>query len=707
MSRITAVSATNFKGSTFRTELAPVTVITGDNFKGKSSRVEALVLALCRCLPGVASKPSDLHERLASADKMGVGVEFVDGRSISLTFDKRKDKVETSGINNGFPADFRCPTIAFDASEFLTLSAKERVKFLFRTLPPPPLEQTGPAAIIAELKNVKLEPHTEDAEKAIDALCDYVKLSYANHVTQNNLPVQEWLELLNEEIRLKANAAVATAKTMKSTALGVTQLKEPDAAGLAQAEGAKQAAQRALDAAKQVLANARAQYTAVQTELAQAKRLAAGADTSAATAEVTRLNEEVARVTRTLAQLDTPSLNVTNAAEEVAARREEVRLFDTRLAEPFDKELCPTLATALRTAEEQLRAATSAKQDLEWKRGMIEGRIAKTKALGLCEACSLKLSASDLDDLAALPSMDVLWQAIVAATTARDAAVGPSEQANAAAKNRAALEADRALANNELGAAERELRRLENEQSNEKNVQQRSLNLLTNKLADAQSRISRVTDSDAQAARVPVLEANLATLKDDGVKAAAVVETLQTTLATADTVHRKALADAAAAQTARKAIAASDKAQAEAAVTKALSDIINGVLDKAVELSIQPMLNTCNSLCGDILTASLVYDTESNDIGMLRGSRFVSWRSFSGTERALAYAALQIVLATQSPVKIAIIDECGRLDNENKFKLATSLVRMQIDGTIDQAIVIDTSPLEWRMPYETLSVVEL
>ena len=71
-------------------------------------------------------------------------------------------------------------------------------------------------------------------------------------------------------------------------------------------------------------------------------------------------------------------------------------------------------------------------------------------------------------------------------------------------------------------------------------------------------------------------------------------------------------------------------------------------------------------------------------------SGWIPHRTFSGTEQAIAFAALQAALGATAPIKLVVMDELGRLDFDNKCKLMRNVLNALNDGTIDQFVGVDT-----------------
>jgi hypothetical protein len=122
---------------------------------------------------------------------------------------------------------------------------------------------------------------------------------------------------------------------------------------------------------------------------------------------------------------------------------------------------------------------------------------------------------------------------------------------------------------------------------------------------------------------------------------------------------------------------------------KEVGSILTVISEKRRELlsgSIGKPLDIANQLAKGILKGPLVF--EEGDIGMKVGDRFVSSKLFSGTETAVVMMGLTIGLSAKSSVRIAILDEIGRLDADNIWQLAENLDGMIKDKLIDQAILI-------------------
>jgi hypothetical protein len=79
------------------------------------------------------------------------------------------------------------------------------------------------------------------------------------------------------------------------------------------------------------------------------------------------------------------------------------------------------------------------------------------------------------------------------------------------------------------------------------------------------------------------------------------------------------------------------------------------------------------------------------EIGTFRDGLFIGHATMSGTEKALAYAAIQAALASKSPVKLMIIDELGRLTDKNIARVLDAASAAINDGRLDSFIGIEAN----------------
>ena len=144
-----------------------------------------------------------------------------------------------------------------------------------------------------------------------------------------------------------------------------------------------------------------------------------------------------------------------------------------------------------------------------------------------------------------------------------------------------------------------------------------------------------------------------------------------------------------------------DKAKEDQAAASDALVNLRVIQAQMVEAAFKPLLETANSIFGQVLRYPLEYF--DGEIGMTINGIFAAHSTFSGTEKALAYAAIQAALTQASPVKIMIIDELGRLDDRSLDRLINGVFKAVRAGTIDQFVGIDTGRLT---AYDLHSVTE-
>lgn len=710
--RIANVKTTAFKGSDLNVNLTPVTWLYGDNFAGKTTVVQAIALALCGTVPGMASsRGSDIHRALASGATMSVSIGTEDvtkwiGRTWTMD---AKGGVKYFDQIHGFVKDYKADPRLFAPQSFLEMSGPERIRHLFATLPPPSLEKVGPEAIVTMLKNYKSEPHTDAHEVAVNEACEVVRASYKENVTPSGRTIQEWLQDFAALVKDKAGTAKKVAGRMGTTAVGVVQLKG-EAMPLAQAEQKKKAAQTKLDKANEAVTTAREAYKTKDWELkggvAQIEQSwldAVGYLEDQSSIE-TGVAESILRYkehTHGEPEFDPAKVAIeTGLPIWVGPTVTELQADVTRMERALAA-LPQVSEVGYKTARENLAKATDAVRlaaagcvKLNTARESISKAINEITECEGCPYCKSKKKGWK-DDLLAeknteFKALTLEYEAAIADKASKDATVAACqkiiEAADTTRQNRALALGQAQTAGAALQAAQRQVE---------------AQRAIVDAHAGWQAAVTAAT------AKVPALKAELDAMKTNGLTLATAAEQAKTELAEAQTAHNQSVAENATKKQVADATAALDKAKAEEAVWKHLASLLQALATECVEQSIKPLLALCNCLCGGILRAPLAYEDEK--LGMMRTTGFVPWlpSTFSGTEAALASCILGVALAAQGDIKIAVVDELGRLDNARKLLVLERLLDLVSKGIIDQAIVIDVGPPPSGRECEQFSAVEI
>ncbi len=221
------------------------------------------------------------------------------------------------------------------------------------------------------------------------------------------------------------------------------------------------------------------------------------------------------------------------------------------------------------------------------------------------------------------------------------------------------------------------------------------------RLAEARATISRLGSAADSAAR---LQQELAGLSSDDPALTAEVESLQTRLNVTnqearglDTLIERAGARGAELQRLAQAETDRDAAIVKRDLVDAAGKELAAIRAEAVNATFQPVVARANEIFGDVLPSPLAF--KAGEVGTWRAGAWVGHKTFSGAERALAYAAVQAALASLSPVKVMLLDELGRLTAKNAERVAERVLTAIDAGWIDQFLGVDperTAPYDVR-----------
>jgi DNA repair exonuclease SbcCD ATPase subunit len=151
-----------------------------------------------------------------------------------------------------------------------------------------------------------------------------------------------------------------------------------------------------------------------------------------------------------------------------------------------------------------------------------------------------------------------------------------------------------------------------------------------------------------------------------------------------------------------------DAAKVDQAVAKAAAELFRDAQRAAVAAVFGPLLVIANRIFGGVLKSPIDYNADTGEIGTWRDGAWVGHKTFSGTEKALCYAAIQAALASQSPMRLMIVDELGRLDDTHAAELKRYVKSAVKENLIDQFVGIDTRTGFYRAGAdETCQVIEV
>ncbi len=172
--------------------------------------------------------------------------------------------------------------------------------------------------------------------------------------------------------------------------------------------------------------------------------------------------------------------------------------------------------------------------------------------------------------------------------------------------------------------------------------------------------------------------------------------------------QKRWIAQAHEAKRAAEAKSARQNLEAELVALKAIVRATESVQSEMVAQAFGKILADVNRFCGDgLLLSPIAYHQQ--ELGRWSNQQPPVWiphRSFSGTESLIFAAGASAALARQSPLKICLLDELGRLDSRHKRQLMERLVFLTAEGFIDQAVCIDLDAAPYR-DISGLNIIEI
>lgn len=703
--RIKKLSAANFAGSTFVHNLNPMTVFVGPNMRGKTSRLFAVIWALSKKVPGVANKPSDIYAELATGETMSTKIITDNEWSIIRSLTMRRGSVKESNEFTGFPDGFAWPPVAGDIDEFIGLSDREYTRFLFKNAAVSITPEAVADSLQANLKGIKVEDGQEQAESVIRELAESISKVFED-ARRQDLTVAEIVEQVFGSLAESKSAADANVKRMQTTHAGVTQV-------------AVDAAPPAPDCEAR-LVDARAKLAAAQTECgvrSQARReveskLTAARTKAATTVDQTGLLAEIERLTGerdSFASVSEPPVFNQLKAIPTDDEKDTLDTLSERKRELFMATQEPeTDLTELKCRMEVNRRARdeAVQRDRELLNevGRLRRELEATESETCCSKCGqsiVELRKKVLDD------MRVKIQGLEAkmASTSAVAAVASGNYEDAARAVNQAEEKNRLIRKNaetyrEIDKQHREAReqvvnraRMEHDRKVGDFVRaQQAVTARNQSIAGLRSRLE---DKGAAAAAesIPGLETAQTKSTNDWVAAQDAVTTMQKSILSLEGDVRRLHASRAEAQQRARIATETQGFKVRAEVLKHAVGLVDALKSELVKRAVEPLVAQMNVICGDAFGRPLVF--RDGRIGFENANGGVIEKSMSGMERSLACCAMSVVLAKESPLKLLILDEMGKLDVEVKRGFVSNLLTLVATGELDQVLLADVSDLDY------------
>lgn len=684
MNYITKIMARGLKSGDFEHTLERVNLFTGKSAAGKTARIDALRLALNGGT--LLGRASDLKAR--TIDIMGLArnghieVEAVDdaGRKIARRWKEGKACVI---VADEIP---QTPDILMDPNEYLMLSDAKKIEYAFNLYRMEGQEFTS-AAIVAELKNIRLEHNTEDTEKVINEIVDAATGPMRPAKDES---IQGWLANFLSKMKQRLSNAEADTRRMTATVQGITQLLNVPALR---------------DPASE-LANERAKATKLLAEKQMIEQ------------QLSDLRALISRrevIQKEILGLQENPLALHNAKAAIEELEADIARIE---AVPADVQIDEVAVRAeLDALNKEIGAYRSSTLEIGRRHNIAESE-ARTAGVALIQ---FKKDSDHLNELHKR-AMEKQCCAVCGADRAHWKESKEQAEASHAKLMEQRKGAEEQLAENERLAAEKvraEFRALRDSQAADEAIQEKRLTAsqLTAKImafqsADRNARNERerilagkrvsleqsrkeLDGWNSVGAKRAAAEARLAELSLDGkqtegelmtavVEKRTAIEAVQGVITLLEKQQRAYLEAKADEKRNAQALVEHGKAKMNVEVTKAAIEKLEGIQAKMVEVAFGTILKTVNLITEGLIVNPIEY--RDGEIGRWIGDTWVKHESFSGTEKALTYAGISLALAKEAPIKIVMIDELGRLDPFSLGILMGRMLKLTREGVIGQFV---------------------
>lgn len=630
--KLSKITATNFKGSSFSYELDPLTVFIGNNFKGKTRIIDAIIVALLGYHPSLG-KTAKATFGLASGREMEVRAEFQMGPTIRRRFYLKGDTVKVDeDLPEAWDQVVEQLPVMLDASLYFSLTDRQRVDYVFANCA---LRDGWDAQSIMDRVRKKA---CADSDPKTFASWEECLLGDAKN--DGALKPQAFIEYALERFTQIWKDSKASGERMEKAIQGVSELRAQDEAGipLATLEGMAGQLTRKVADLNERRGRLLGSFTAMKAARIRReeidRELRFGEKNATELLQATdkrRLLQEAIAALPAVTQSD-----VQNLWTAVCGHKNTADLLNTEISKQ----------TKERERAERLLADMATKTECPYCGASGEG----WKAINTAE---LNGAINDAKEAVA----DA--QAKLKATRAKlEAAVSEHTKALGVTAERGRLES-------ELAAVTLSINRLE------------STNGRASALKEERARL--MADDPELTAQVEMLQTELNVQNEE---LRSVNEGLKKAQGRKLELQRLAAAEK-----------ARDEAKAEQAVAKAAGTELRCIQAEMVAAAFEPLLKVANSFFGPVLRAPLAYNPAGGEIGMWVDGQWIAHYTFSGTEKALTYAAMQMALASTGPFRLMLLDELGRIDPANVRKVLGRVVEAVRAGVIDNFIGIDVDRL--------------
>lgn len=629
--KLIKIRAIGFQGDDFSYDLAAITLLIGRNFRGKTRVLNAIQVLLLGYLPALG-KENKATFTLASGTAMTIEGTFDTGQVMTRAFTLRGNTVSMTLDGPKEITDYDQMAVMLNAEEYLARSDRSRVEYVFAHVA---MGDAWTGTGIHERLEAKLLPAGEQwpAEKlqAVNTV-----LTAMNTDASKCEAVQEWVDEAIESVTNSWKGAKASAVQMEKTIQGLANLRaaDEDPLQLSTLEDERAVLQRGI------------------TDLTERRGRYLGSFTAMKAAQVRR--EEIERELR---HGDKTRQQMLDAKHKLALISQAI-VDASPLITGDDLRTHQTLL-----GDAKQRVAEIDRQRLEQQARVNQGEteLAALDGQTRCPYCAAegtewkKLRAAEY-----AKQIDEAKEQVALLAEAGRVAAGiyrHHQESGIALHDKHKLQA---RMREDLRAAESQLAKLEPSVS---------------RLGAMAEELAKLLPNDPMlTASVDVLQSEI-NIKNDEARAT-------------DRLIKEAAGRVSELKRLAQAERDRDAAKLEQEVAAAAGKELRVIQSEMVEAAFKPLLDRANSFFAHVLRSPLIY--RDKEIGMVCEGHWVPHHTFSGTEKALTYAALQAALAAQSPVRLMMIDELGRLDGVTADKMIHAVMAAVWSGQLDGFIGIDT-----------------
>lgn len=752
---ITRISLTNFKGHNRAFNLGRATMIVGDNFRGKSGLFQGIALGLHGFLKHPTADKQLPPIGFASGNPMKVSLHFDDGELASQVIERSWTRSKSGSVSYDGYSDQSTivPPILLDARTYFNLSDDKRMRFVFGAVKLSD-KDFSVDKLVADLKNLKTDPHTAAHETALRTVIENVNHSWT-HWSKESVSVQDWLVAIIETLKANAKLAKQSADRMAQTVSGITELQirstEDIDADCAQHERAIALLRKDIAAWQSEIGQLNAklrrsehdgqQFQSLSTEL---KSLPAVTDLldslERIEKEVSAKTEELAAANRTFTRsesevtaleqkqkdqqrLEADIVSLNNDIQNVPDQTERITNLEAEAQTLLDRS--NSVNDAYYTDDQQLSSKRA-----EWAAFNEKKKLAES---ALQEAQSKLVSVDSLDACPFCHNTGNNFKAVAKEHYGKIVA----DQNVAIANFQTELDAISVAAhqlNTAIGAKKADLKQMSDElrvngssRGEARALQSKRDSFITKRDAlDSQhvdvagalanARIEMVkANQNRESAELNHRDMDARLFLARQMKRAKELETMMATLQPSDTTEvRQQLADLQIKiSKSETEIADLDRKVKESFKLKTDALRQSQALeerDKAqAELVMTKLAVECVSSFQqsmvDTAFGTIIADANKfcdgilpsplvyrdGAIGRMRDGTFCGHDYLSGTEQAIAFAGISVALAMQAQFRIVQIDEMTRLSEDNKQKVLIRMCELLRDGVIHQFVGVDTS----------------